>query len=107
MGIKYQEHSATSFGSAMEIESDADTLRGRVLRCILGSGGGLTDEEMQQGLNLNPSTQRPRRVELVERGLVRDSGLQRKTRSGRNAVIWEISGPKSAGQKRQMFMFDD
>jgi len=107
VGIKYQEHSATSFDAAIEIESDADTLRGRVLRCILGSGGGLTDEEMQSMMNLNPSTQRPRRVELVERGLVRDSGFQRKTRSGRNAVVWEISGPKSAGQKRQMFMFDD
>jgi hypothetical protein len=35
-----------------------------------------------------PSTYRPRRVECVEFGLVRDSGLTRPTKSGRAAVVW-------------------
>lgn len=49
---------------------------------------GATDEEIQQYLNMNPSTQRPRRVELVEGGWIEDSGRRRKTRSRRDAVVW-------------------
>ena len=30
----------------------------------------------------------PRRWELVNAGLVRDSGMRRKTRSRRNAAVW-------------------
>jgi len=50
-----------------------------------------TDEEIAHGLALNPSTARPRRVELVAAGLVRDSGTRRRTVSGRQAIVWERS----------------
>ena len=87
---KYQPHSETSRESAKKIESNAKTLRGEVLRFLTERpGAGATDEEIQLGLGLNPSTQRPRRIELVERGVVRDSGLKRSTKSGRRAVVWE------------------
>ena len=86
---KYQSHSETSRASAHAIESHAATLRGKVYRWLLGAGQrGATDEEMQLELNLNPSTQRPRRVELVERRLVINSGLCRRTKSARLAVVW-------------------
>jgi hypothetical protein len=49
---------------------------------------GATDEEIQAGLDMNPSTQRPRRVELVEAGLIKDSRRTRLTRSKRPAVVW-------------------
>lgn len=49
---------------------------------------GRTDEELQNQLGLNPSTQRPRRVELVEGGWVEDSKRRRNTKSGRDAVVW-------------------
>jgi hypothetical protein len=52
---------------------------------------GLTDEEMQAKTGMNPSTQRPRRCELVEMGKVRDSGSTRRTKSGRKAVVWVIA----------------
>jgi len=32
---------------------------------------------------------RSRRAELVELGLVKDSGLRQKLTSGRNAIVWE------------------
>jgi hypothetical protein len=86
---KYVAHSDTSKASAADIESKAKTLRAEVLGFIRISGRyGATDEELQIALNMNPNTERPRRVELVERGLVVDSGKKRKTKSNRQAVVW-------------------
>ena len=87
--MKYQPHSATSYAAAVEIEVGADTLRGQVFRFLRCQGRhGATDEEMQTQLYMNPSTQRPRRVELVAMRMAEDSGRQRKTVSGRMAVVW-------------------
>lgn len=88
---KYQRHSDTSRSAARNIESSASTLRAKVYRFLSVSGEyGATDEELQIALEMNPSTQRPRRIELVEKGLVKDSGRVRKTRSKRNAVVWTV-----------------
>jgi len=85
---RYQRHSATS-REAADLVRRAPTLRQQVLRAIVASGRrGMTDEELQEELHINPSTQRPRRIELVDAGLVVDSGQTRPTRSGRQAVVW-------------------
>jgi hypothetical protein len=52
---------------------------------------GATDEEVQWGLGMNPSTQRPRRIELVHAKLAVDSGRRRKTRSGDKAIVWVVT----------------
>jgi hypothetical protein len=84
-----QRHSVTSREAAESIKPDASELRRRVLAYLRGRGeDGATDEEMQDALGMGGSTERPRRVELVEMGSVVDSGRKRKTRSGRNAVVW-------------------
>lgn len=84
-----QRHSPTSVAAGERIREDAGTLRGRVLAYIRGAAErGATDEEMQAALDMNPSTQRPRRGELVEAGLVMDSGITRPTKSGRQATVW-------------------
>ena len=98
--MKYQQHSETSRAAAVKILSTADTLRGDVYRFIVkNKSWGATDEEMQKGLRMNPSTQRPRRVELCEMGVIEDSNKQRKTSSGRWAVVWSVSKPKRQQQK--------
>ena len=86
--MKAQRHSPTSIDAALAIELGASHLRSKVLRLLRRSLYGLTDEEMQLALDMNPSTQRPRRLELREKVLVRDSGLVRPTLSGRYAVVW-------------------
>lgn len=51
---------------------------------------GATDEEIQDGTGLSGSTERPRRIELERRGLIRKSELERPTRSGRSAAVWIV-----------------
>lgn len=92
-----QAHSRTSRDAAEQIEPAAETLRRQVLhRLILLGSSGATDEELQMFLVMNPSTERPRRIELVEMGLVKDSGRRRRTLSGRNAVVW-VAVEKAVG----------
>lgn len=67
-------------------------MRRRVLDYLRGVGEvGATDEELQTALSMGASTQRPRRVELVNGGFVFDSNRRRPTQSGRAAVIWVAS----------------
>lgn len=75
--------------SAVMAYPASGTQRRKVLDYITKCGYvGATDEELQNILLMNPSTQRPRRVELVEGGWIEDSGRRRKTRSRREAVVW-------------------
>jgi hypothetical protein len=75
--------------AALRVMPHTGTARRKVLDAIMvASFQGMTDEEIQDVLHMNPSTQRPRRVELVEGGWVEDSGERRPTRSGMDAVVW-------------------
>jgi hypothetical protein len=62
-----------------------NNMQRRVLELLAATPEGLTDEEMQRRLRMNPSTQRPRRIELMGKGLVQSCGT-RRTASGRMAV---------------------
>ena len=87
----HQSHSPTSKASAAEIVSSTATLRQKVYDYLKSCPGGATDREMQDALEMDGSTQRPRRVRLVELKQVRDSGRTSKTASGRSAVVWEVT----------------
>ena len=88
-----QRHSPTSEAAGKRARSSAESWRAKVLAIIRLEGErGATDEEIQDALDMNPSTERPRRVELVKLGLVVDSGETRKTRSNRKAVVWTAKG---------------
>lgn len=58
---------------------------------LLAVAGPMTDEAIQTTLEMNQNNERPRRGELVEKGLVRDSGRTGRTHSGCRAVLWEIT----------------
>lgn len=88
-----QAHSSTSVAAAEAIAPVAATLRRMVLEAIAAAGAdGLTDEEMLERVGLQPSSGRPRRIELVRAGLVADSGQTRPTKSGRQATVWQVVG---------------
>lgn len=95
----HQRHSSTSREAAEEIAPHVNRLQLKVVRAygeVWGDGyDGLTDEEAQDRLGMNASTQRPRRIELCRMGFLRDSGRKGTTRSGRWAVIYVVT---SAGR---------
>jgi len=84
--------------SAMSAEAAAsltpetmNALQRRVLDFIASRGEeGATDEECQRELGMNPSTQRPRRGELANAGLIVESGT-RLTSSRRRATVWRMA----------------
>ena len=84
----YQAHSGTSREAASSMKGKSARLREQVLLELRRQPA--TDEELANITSLSGNTCRPRRVELVELGLVEDSGLRRKTASGRNAVVWRV-----------------
>ena len=85
----YQRHSPTSKAAAEQIEPTAGTLRRMVLEAIREKPS--TDHELQEALGLEGSTERPRRREVQQAGLIEDSGDRRPTPSGRLAVVWRAT----------------
>ena len=88
--LPYQRHSATSRAAAREAEAGAATDEGQVLaylRSILPAGA--TDAQIRKATGLGENSYRARRIRLVERGLVRDSGTTRENpESKKRAVVW-------------------
>ena len=87
--MKAQEHSDTSVAAAKAIDATSAALRLAVLG-VIEARGSATGEEIQIELGIPGNTQRPRRVELCEAGRVVDSGMRRRTKSGRQAAVWII-----------------
>lgn len=87
-GKSRRDHPDTAHEAAEKITGVSGRQRRLVFDLIAASEIGMTDEEMQDASGLSPSSQRPRRVELVDGGHIEDSGLRRKTKSGREAIVW-------------------
>lgn len=85
----------TSAAAADSIRDSAASLREQYFSAVQAAGAaGLTDDEAQIALNMNGSTQRPRRQELQIAGRIKvalnhcGGAVKRPTRSGRQAVVW-------------------
>lgn len=75
--------------AARPAEARAGNQRDRMLAAFIAAGErGLTDFEAADELGISLNSVRPRRVELRERGLIRDSGRTRKAPSGHRAHVW-------------------
>jgi DNA-binding NarL/FixJ family response regulator len=89
-----QRHSLTSGQAAKEIKPHVTKLQARVLGFIRDHPRGVTDEQIADGLEMNPSTVRPRRGELLAKKLIKQNGTG-KTKSGRSAALWVSLGATS------------
>jgi hypothetical protein len=87
----FQRHSITSRAAAESLTPNTvNACQRKVLDYLADHPEGATDEEMQLGIPMAASTQRPRRIELVAKGMIVQAG-EGKTRSGRRAVKWQIT----------------
>jgi len=84
-----RHHPQTSVEAGRRAMVRSGTARRRVLEAI--AYAPRTDEEIQEDLGLSPNTARPRRVELVRDGYVRDTGQRRTTGSGSKSIVWSIT----------------
>jgi hypothetical protein len=88
-GFVSHAHPDTSHAAAADVMPRTGTQRWRVYNFIVRKGdAGATDDEIQRALCMNGNTQRPRRVELVDAGLIVDSGQRRVVR-GRLMIVWK------------------
>ena len=83
----FQRHSEESQLAALSMQRTTPTLRQRVYELLKAEP--CTDEEIAQKLSLNPSTARPRRIELLQDRLIVEVGT-RVTKSGRKAAVWGV-----------------
>lgn len=67
---------------------DGPTLRGLVYLAIRKAPDGLTCDEVEILLGLRHQTASARVHELMRCGSIVEQGRKRRTRSGRNAVVW-------------------
>jgi hypothetical protein len=88
--LPYVRGSQTSREAAELAVGAAETDRRRVLAFLRQRGAvGATDGEIQQvALSMGPNGHRARRIELCERGLVRDSGRRRWSERRPKATVW-------------------
>lgn len=80
---------STSREAYASVVNDLGAMRAKVYRALHRKPR--TDEELIRLTGLSPNSCRPRRVELVEMGLVQDSGQRKQTRSGRWAIVWMVA----------------
>lgn len=81
-----QETSLKAYESIQDVVSN---LKSRVLAFVRETNGATVDEA-EVKLGLLHQTVSARMRELYQAGLVTDKGRRRMTRSGRNAIVWEL-----------------
>ena len=86
----------TSHHAADTISKDAREASERFVLDVLADRGPLTDEMILHVATMNaepwsPSRIRTARKQLVDKGLVEDSGIKARTDSGRLAIEWVLS----------------
>lgn len=87
----YARGSDTSKAAAESMIKDTSRLRALVYEEIKDAGStGLTCDEVEVRLKLRHQTASARVNELMNRNRIVDSGVRRKTRSLRNAVVWIV-----------------
>lgn len=82
----------TSFAAHRQIRRCAPEQRRKILEALCASTSGLTDEQLCEVTGLQPSSLRPRRIELVESLDVAAAPWTRPTKSGRAAMVWLAVG---------------
>lgn len=87
----YVRHSDTSYQASKSIAPQVGKIALQVyeqINCWIGA----TCDEIEANTGLSHQTASARMRELALMGRIRKAGERRKTRSGRNAEVWEVTG---------------
>jgi hypothetical protein len=88
IGAFYANPHDTTLAAALKIKSG--TGRRKVYDVLWQNPKGLTDEQIMERTGLRHNTEHPRRWDLVNMGLVVDSGRRRKTETDNLAIVWVL-----------------
>lgn len=94
----HQKHSDTSKEAALTLdEAKRNSDRGKIMRhYLVREGLGATDDEVQHVLNMHEgNTERPRRRELEQAGLIYKTKQRRLTCKGKPAFVYVATGNNS------------
>jgi len=81
--------SKTSYDAAQKFTQFAGSKRNLIWRWLAGVGVA-TDKDMQEALQMDGSTQRPRRLELFRDGHIVEAGTIKQD-NGRMATLWAVN----------------
>jgi len=88
-GLPYQPHRQTSVLAAGVAKHSAASIKDHMLDLIYATPEGLTDMQIQDIMQLDGSTQRPRRGELLDEGRIKNVGTRRNKR-GHPVLVWGL-----------------
>ena len=84
----------TSEAAADDMAPRAPALRHLAKEKIAAAPNGLTAEELSDACGVERVAMQPRTSELEKAGVITDSGIRRRNRSGKNAIVWVIAEPQ-------------
>lgn len=86
----------TSKAAAEAVAPTVEHLREATFRAIQSAGAhGRTPDEAARDLGRDILSIRPRTTELNAALRIKDSGLRRKNKSGKKAIVWVVRTPQS------------
>jgi hypothetical protein len=89
----------TSWAAADSLPTPVLRSSQRYVLTLLAQLGPMTDEQLVELSMLSPSGTRTRRCELVDKGLVVDTGRRSVTRARRRTIVW-------AARPRELTLWD-
>ena len=89
VGVPYQPHSPTSREAAEKMVQVVPNLQAQVLGCI-AKYGPITDSQINERLGAKGNGIRPRRVELLHLGLIKEHSVVMQA-NGRRASAWVVA----------------
>jgi hypothetical protein len=79
----------TSIAAAVSIAPEIPNIEAQVYAYARSRGNnGFTDEELNEHFKTTKSSYRSRRADLVEQGLIADTGVRTKNAGGRFTIVW-------------------
>lgn len=83
----------TSLAALASVKPSASAMCDVIFDLIDSSESGMTCDEVEAATGFRHQTASARIYELRKLKLLRSSGRKRKTRSGRQAIVWEVGEP--------------